>query len=74
MMRKTLLLAAGMLTASLAFSQMPHTLLWRITGKKITHPSYLFGTMHVLCTKDAALGDSLKAAIARCDEIYSRST
>ena len=64
------LLAAGMLTASLAFSQMPHTLLWKISGKKITHPSYLFGTMHVLCSKDAALSDSLKTAIARVDEIY----
>jgi len=64
------LLAAGMLTASLAFSQTAHTLLWRISGKRITHPSYLFGTMHVLCAKDAALSDSLKAAIAHCDEIY----
>jgi uncharacterized protein YbaP (TraB family) len=71
MMRKTLLLAAGMLIASHAFCQTtPHTLLWRISGKKITHPSYLFGTMHVLCSKDAALSDSLKAAIGRCDEIY----
>jgi len=70
MMRKTLLLAAGMLVASLAFSQTPHTLLWRISGKKITRPSYLFGTMHVLCAKDAALSDSLKSAIARVDEIY----
>jgi uncharacterized protein YbaP (TraB family) len=70
MMRKTLLLAAGMLITSLAFSQTPHTLLWRISGKKITHPSYLFGTMHVLCSKDAALSDSLKSAIAGCDELY----
>jgi uncharacterized protein YbaP (TraB family) len=64
------LLTAGLLTASLAFAQTPHTLLWRITGKKITRPSYLFGTMHVLCAKDAGLSDSLKAAISRCDEIY----
>lgn len=70
MMRKTLLLVAGMLVASLAFSQTPHTLLWRISGKKITRPSYLFGTMHVLCAKDANLSDSLKSAIARVDEIY----
>lgn len=63
-------LAMGMLTASLAFSQTPHTLLWRITGKNISRPSYLFGTMHVLCAKDAALSDSLKAAIAACDELY----
>jgi uncharacterized protein YbaP (TraB family) len=68
--RRAGLLAAGMLVASLAFSQTPHTLLWRISGKKITHPSYLFGTMHVLCAKDAALSDSLKSAIARVDEIY----
>ncbi|GGA83464.1 TraB/GumN family protein [Puia dinghuensis] len=69
-MRKTLLLAAGILTASLAFSQTPHTLLWRISGKNMSRPSYLFGTMHVLCSKDAALSDSLKAAIAGCDELY----
>src|ERR1700753_3050149 len=59
-----------LLTASTAFSQTPHTLLWRISGKHITHPSYLFGTMHVLCAKDAMLSDSLKAAIKKCDEIY----
>ena len=64
------LLAASLLTTSFAFSQTPHTLLWRISGKKITQPSYLFGTMHVLCTRDATLSDSLKAAIAHCDEIY----
>src|ERR1700753_3811452 len=64
------LLAAGLMSATLVFSQTAHTLLWRISGKKITRPSYLFGTMHVLCAKDAALSDSLKAAIAKCDEIY----
>ena len=26
--------------------------------------------MHVLCSKDALLSDSLKAAIANCDEVY----
>lgn len=70
MIRKSLLLAAGLLTASLAFSQTPHTLLWRISGKGLTHPSWLFGTMHVLCEKDAALTDSLKSVIAACDEVY----
>jgi uncharacterized protein YbaP (TraB family) len=62
-----------LLSVSLTLAQKPttpHTLLWRISGKKITHPSYLFGTMHVLCAKDAALSDSLKAAIRTCDEIY----
>ena len=70
MNKKSLMLVAGLVSATLAFSQTPHTLLWRISGKNITHPSYLFGTMHVLCVKDAGLSDSLKAAIKGCDEIY----
>ena len=73
MKKMTLLGMAGLLSVSLTLAQKPttpHTLLWRISGKKITHPSYLFGTMHVLCAKDAALSDSLKAAIRTCDEIY----
>jgi len=70
MRKKSFLLAAGLLTAALTFSQTPHTLLWRISGKGITRPSYLFGTMHILCASDARLTDSLKAAIAVCDEVY----
>lgn len=70
MIRKYVSLTAGLLVALLGFTQTPHTLLWRISGKNITHPSYLFGTMHVLCAKDALLSDSLKAAIKNCDEIW----
>jgi len=67
------LLLAGLLAFSMTWAQkkpMPHTLLWRISGKHIKHPSYLFGTMHVLCANDAVLSDSLKGVIKRCDEIY----
>jgi uncharacterized protein YbaP (TraB family) len=70
MTKKSFLLTAGLLTATLAFSQTPHTLLWRISGKGITRPSFLFGTMHILCANDAMLSDSLKAVIAECDEVY----
>jgi uncharacterized protein YbaP (TraB family) len=73
MKKRYLLLAAGLLTATLACPQAtrtPHTLLWRITGKGITRPSYLFGTMHILCAGDANLSDSLKAAIRSADEVY----
>jgi hypothetical protein len=70
MRKHSFLLAAGLLTAALTFSQTPHTLLWRISGKGTTRPSYLFGTMHILCASDARLTDSVKAAIAACDEVY----
>ena len=70
MRKHSFLLAAGLLTAALTFSQTSHTLLWRISGKGTTRPSWLFGTMHILCASDARLTDSLKAAIASCDEVY----
>ncbi len=47
-----------------------NTLLWRISGKNITQPSYLFGTMHMLCADDIALSDSLTAAIKKANAVY----
>src|SRR3978361_1452271 len=47
-----------------------NTLLWRISGKGLTRPSYLFGTMHMLCADDIQLSDSLKNAISHVDRVY----
>jgi uncharacterized protein YbaP (TraB family) len=47
-----------------------NTLLWRISGKDLSKPSYLFGTMHMLCADDITLSDSLKAAIKGSDNVY----
>ena len=47
-----------------------NTLLWRISGKNLSKPSYLFGTMHMLCGDDIVLSDSLKAAIGQSDNVY----
>jgi len=73
-MKKILLFSAVLLAANLAFSQnrttLSNTLLWKITGKGLKKPSYLFGTMHILCADDARLSDSLKTVIHDCDEIY----
>lgn len=45
-------------------------LLWKISGNGLAKPSYLFGTIHMLCNEDAVLSDSLKKAISQCDEVY----
>lgn len=47
-----------------------NTLLWQISGNGLSQPSYLFGTIHMLCSDDAVLSDSLKGVIARCKEVY----
>ncbi len=40
------------------------SLLWEISGKDLPAPSYLFGTIHLICPNDFELTDSLKRAFA----------
>ena len=46
------------------------TLLWKVTGNGLSKPSYLFGTMHLLCADDIILSDSLSRAIKNADNVY----
>ncbi len=48
----------------------PHTLLWKISGNGITKPSFLFGTIHMICADDAKLSDNMNSVIRDCDEVY----
>jgi uncharacterized protein len=47
-----------------------NTLLWEISGKKLTAPSYLFGTFHLICKEDIPFGIQLKTAVQSVKEIY----
>ena len=47
-----------------------NTLLWKISGNSLQQPSYMFGTMHILCSDDVKLGDSLKNVIKNVGKIY----
>lgn len=47
-----------------------NTLLWEISGKKLTAPSYLFGTFHLICKDDIPFGPQLKKALQSAKEIY----
>lgn len=66
------LMACGQKTKTKSVQQPSsnNTLLWRISGKNLSKPSYLFGTMHMLCGDDIVLSDSLKAAIQQSDNVY----
>ncbi len=46
-----------------AQEKYPSTLLWRISGKKLTAPSYLYGTIHLKDKRLFFFGDSLYNAI-----------
>lgn len=47
-----------------------NTLLWKISGKGLEKPSYLFGTIHMICADDAVLSSNMKKAIRNADEVY----
>jgi uncharacterized protein len=53
-----------------AVFKLENTLLWEISGKELKSPSYLFGTMHLLCAEDANLSDSLRLVIRTTQQIY----
>lgn len=44
------------------------TLLWKISGNGLKQPSYVFGTMHVICNADFHMPDSAKAAADRAKQ------
>ena len=70
----TLLTAGGLMFGGYAqktsLSTDVNTLLWKISGKNLTKPSYVFGTMHLICASDIELSDSLKKAIQNSDNVY----
>src|SRR5687767_9416438 len=55
---------------STPMAPLENTLLWEITGNGLSNPSYLFGTMHILCAEDARLSENLKRIIKDADLIY----
>ncbi len=69
-------LSAGVLLSLLTLSSLAqknnenNTLLWKISGNGIDKPSYLFGTIHMLCADDAVLSSRMLKAISNCDEVY----
>lgn len=74
-MKNALLCALVSLTSLFGTAQSKptpdnNTLLWRISGKDLSKPSYLFGTIHMLCSSSLELSDSLKSAIAASDQVY----
>lgn len=50
--------------------QLENTLLWEISGNGISRPSYLFGTMHLVCREDAVLTDGLIKALQQTEQVY----
>jgi uncharacterized protein YbaP (TraB family) len=64
---RSAVIAVFIILCGAASGQTPKTLLWKISGKGLKQPSYLFGTMHLSDKRLFQLGDSLFAAIERTE-------
>lgn len=70
-MNKLILLAILFLTSK-GFTQAQgnKTLLWQITGPGISKPSYLYGTIHLMCADDIEITEGLKAKFNNTKKLY----
>lgn len=44
-------------------------LLYKVKGKNLKEPSYVFGTIHIMPKKDFAISEAIKTAFKSCDEL-----
>lgn len=63
-----ILLLASFITK--AQSALEKTLLWQITGPGITAPSYLYGTIHLMCPDDIVVSTELRAKFYSAKQLY----
>lgn len=45
-------------------------LLWKISGKGLTKPSYLYGTVHIICANDFVISPQLKKSVEQSEKLY----
>jgi uncharacterized protein YbaP (TraB family) len=52
-----------------AQSNTENSLLWEVTGKNLNKPSYLFGTIHLLCESDLGITNAAAEKLKSCDQL-----
>ena len=64
-----LFLTASNTQAQTVKTEVNSGLLYKITGKNLKRPSYLFGTIHLICEKDMFPAEKLKSYVSQTDQI-----
>lgn len=53
-----------------ALADSQNALLWSIRGKDLTSPSYLYGTIHMICKEDFLMSNTLKEKFSSSKNVY----
>lgn len=46
-----------------------NSLLWKVSGKDLSRPSYLFGTIHLICSADFVWTDAMKQSLTDAEKL-----
>ncbi|MGN6492545.1 MAG: TraB/GumN family protein [Agriterribacter sp.] len=57
-------------TQLLQAQQKSDALLWKISGNGLTKPSYVYGTIHMICSTDFVMSEKLKQHFNSADKLY----
>lgn len=76
-MKKLFFLSAGFLAFAVIVcnaqkpqqKQKTSSLLWKIEGKNLKNPSYLFGTIHLICADKFLWTEAMKNALDTCEQV-----
>lgn len=76
LMRFSYLLLAALSVVSFSSWAQPapkapanRSVLWQISGKQLAKPSYVFGTMHLVCAGDLTVSRAVRRAMAKAGQI-----
>ncbi len=59
------------LIANISFSQnVDQSLLWKISGKGLKEPSYVFGTFHMMCKDQFQISKPMEDALSSCKKYF----
>ena len=56
-------------TANAQTKPVANSLLWEVSGNGLAKPSYLYGTMHLMCEKDFTISEQVKKAFGKSDKL-----
>lgn len=69
---KSALIASLVLVVNVGFAQtnkVENSLLWEISGNGLKKPSYLFGTIHMMCENDFVIKEKVTKAFDKTEEL-----
>lgn len=68
---KSIAICALTLVSFTTFAQDNKSLLWQISGKGLEKPSYVFGTIHMICQDDYIMTETIQNTLKNVDAFYA---